>query len=273
MHSGFLSSLGSEWRHGLTLMTMRLVVFGFSALVHISVRGGKANYGFSSYLEHWGPKALWREVGGAAAFGYGPAFLASRYGGSRWSAVRSHKATSGPPLGFWKLSGFLSARGSFLAGFFSVVLLVFLGWFVARQRSFSLFSLFFLVGTGVEGCSFLLQGGWLVFGTAESPFSQPLSSAAATRVGSSIASARRSSRAIRRTPSPSIALSLPVAPRRHCATPPHCLRIGCEVSAKILLGSDVEKTFDDNLNDGLTMFCLGDDEFKNFLPKYKNLMT
>ncbi|KAL6976155.1 hypothetical protein U1Q18_024946 [Sarracenia purpurea var. burkii] len=40
-HSGFLSSLGSEWRHGLTLMTVRLVVFGFSALVYISARGGE----------------------------------------------------------------------------------------------------------------------------------------------------------------------------------------------------------------------------------------
>ncbi|KAL6987363.1 hypothetical protein U1Q18_013112 [Sarracenia purpurea var. burkii] len=58
------------------------------------------------------------------------------------------------------------------------------------------------------------------------PFAPSLISVAATRVGSRVASARRSSRAIRRTPSLSIALlalSLPVVPRRHCATPPHVL--------------------------------------------------
>ncbi|KAL6975195.1 Fasciclin-like arabinogalactan protein 1 [Sarracenia purpurea var. burkii] len=46
---------------------------------------------------------------------------------------------------------------------------------------------------------------------------------------------------------------------------------GCKVFAETLLGSDAEKTFYDNLNGGLTVFCPGDDAFKNFLPKYKNL--
>ncbi|CAK9148868.1 unnamed protein product [Ilex paraguariensis] len=46
---------------------------------------------------------------------------------------------------------------------------------------------------------------------------------------------------------------------------------GCKVFAETLLGSDAEKTFDDNIESGLTIFCPGDDAFKNFLPKYKNL--
>ncbi|XP_057461938.1 fasciclin-like arabinogalactan protein 1 [Actinidia eriantha] len=46
---------------------------------------------------------------------------------------------------------------------------------------------------------------------------------------------------------------------------------GCKVFAETLLVSDAEKTFEDNLDGGLTVFCPGDDAFKNFLPKYKNL--
>ncbi|KAA8527066.1 hypothetical protein F0562_008705 [Nyssa sinensis] len=46
---------------------------------------------------------------------------------------------------------------------------------------------------------------------------------------------------------------------------------GCKVFAETLLTSDAEKTFDDNVDGGLTVFCPADDAFKNFLPKYKNL--
>ncbi|PSS06027.1 Fasciclin-like arabinogalactan protein [Actinidia chinensis var. chinensis] len=46
---------------------------------------------------------------------------------------------------------------------------------------------------------------------------------------------------------------------------------GCRVFAETLLASDAEKTFEDNLDGGMTVFCPGDDAFKNFLPKYKNL--
>ncbi|KAI8006397.1 Fasciclin-like arabinogalactan protein 1 [Camellia lanceoleosa] len=46
---------------------------------------------------------------------------------------------------------------------------------------------------------------------------------------------------------------------------------GCKVFAETLQTSDAEKTFEDNLDGGLTVFCPGDDAFKNFLPKYKNL--
>lgn len=46
---------------------------------------------------------------------------------------------------------------------------------------------------------------------------------------------------------------------------------GCKVFAETLLGSAAEKTYDDNIDGGLTVFCPGDDAFKNFLPKYKNL--
>ncbi|KAI8553015.1 hypothetical protein RHMOL_Rhmol06G0312300 [Rhododendron molle] len=42
---------------------------------------------------------------------------------------------------------------------------------------------------------------------------------------------------------------------------------GCKVFAETLLGSDAEKTYDDNIDGGLTVFCPGDDAFKNFLPK------
>ncbi|KAE9458289.1 hypothetical protein C3L33_09750, partial [Rhododendron williamsianum] len=41
---------------------------------------------------------------------------------------------------------------------------------------------------------------------------------------------------------------------------------GCKVFAETLLGSAAEKTYDDNIDGGLTVFCPGDDAFKNFLP-------
>ncbi|KAL3508365.1 hypothetical protein ACH5RR_027766 [Cinchona calisaya] len=46
---------------------------------------------------------------------------------------------------------------------------------------------------------------------------------------------------------------------------------GCKVFAETLLASPAQKTFDDNLDGGLTIFCPGDDAMKNFLPKFKNL--
>lgn len=46
---------------------------------------------------------------------------------------------------------------------------------------------------------------------------------------------------------------------------------GCKVFADTLLASDALKTYDDNLEGGLTVFCPMDDAYKNFLPKYKNL--
>ncbi|KAA8523546.1 hypothetical protein F0562_009969 [Nyssa sinensis] len=46
---------------------------------------------------------------------------------------------------------------------------------------------------------------------------------------------------------------------------------GCKVFADTLLASDAEKTFEDTVDGGLTVFCPMDDVFKNFLPKYKNL--
>lgn len=46
---------------------------------------------------------------------------------------------------------------------------------------------------------------------------------------------------------------------------------GCKVFAETLLASDAEKTYEDNLDGGLTIFCPLDDPFKSFLPKYKNL--
>ncbi|XP_052177075.1 fasciclin-like arabinogalactan protein 1 [Diospyros lotus] len=46
---------------------------------------------------------------------------------------------------------------------------------------------------------------------------------------------------------------------------------GCKVFAETLIASPAEKTYMDNLDGGLTVFCPGDDAFKNFLPKYKNL--
>ncbi|KAL9271435.1 Fasciclin-like arabinogalactan protein 2-like protein [Drosera capensis] len=46
---------------------------------------------------------------------------------------------------------------------------------------------------------------------------------------------------------------------------------GCKVFADTLAASDAEKTFDSNLDGGLTVFCPSDDAFKNFLPRYHNL--
>ncbi|KAH7546933.1 fasciclin-like arabinogalactan protein 1 [Ziziphus jujuba] len=47
---------------------------------------------------------------------------------------------------------------------------------------------------------------------------------------------------------------------------------GCKVFADTLLASsDAEKTFQDSLDGGLTVFCPLDDAMKAFLPKYKNL--
>ncbi|KAH7856300.1 hypothetical protein Vadar_026657 [Vaccinium darrowii] len=41
---------------------------------------------------------------------------------------------------------------------------------------------------------------------------------------------------------------------------------GCTVFVETLLGSDTEKTYNDNIDGGLTVFCPNDDSFKNFLP-------
>jgi len=47
---------------------------------------------------------------------------------------------------------------------------------------------------------------------------------------------------------------------------------GCKVFADTLLtDSEAEKTFQDGVDGGLTVFCPVDDVFKAFLPKYKNL--
>ncbi|CAN6691605.1 unnamed protein product [Malus baccata var. baccata] len=47
---------------------------------------------------------------------------------------------------------------------------------------------------------------------------------------------------------------------------------GCKVFIdKLLANSDAFKTYDDNVDGGLTLFCLMDDAFKAFLPKFKNL--
>ena len=47
---------------------------------------------------------------------------------------------------------------------------------------------------------------------------------------------------------------------------------GCKVFADTLLADvDAEKTFESSAEGGLTVFCPGDDAFKAFLPKYKNL--
>ncbi|KAG5578853.1 hypothetical protein H5410_049480 [Solanum commersonii] len=46
---------------------------------------------------------------------------------------------------------------------------------------------------------------------------------------------------------------------------------GCRVFAETLLKSPAEKTFDENADGGLTVFCPGDDAMKNFMPKFKNL--
>ncbi|CAI9088222.1 OLC1v1022499C1 [Oldenlandia corymbosa var. corymbosa] len=46
---------------------------------------------------------------------------------------------------------------------------------------------------------------------------------------------------------------------------------GCKVFADTLLASPAEKTYEDNLAGGLTVFCPSDDAMKGFLPKFKNL--
>ncbi|PRQ33072.1 putative fasciclin-like arabinogalactan protein [Rosa chinensis] len=47
---------------------------------------------------------------------------------------------------------------------------------------------------------------------------------------------------------------------------------GCKVFAETLLANpDASKTFNEAVDGGLTVFCPGDDAFKGFLPKYKNL--
>lgn len=46
---------------------------------------------------------------------------------------------------------------------------------------------------------------------------------------------------------------------------------GCKVFAETLLANPAEKTYEDAVDGGLTIFCPGDDAMKNFLPKYKNL--
>ncbi|KAI4307865.1 hypothetical protein L6164_030997 [Bauhinia variegata] len=46
---------------------------------------------------------------------------------------------------------------------------------------------------------------------------------------------------------------------------------GCKVFADTLLADDAEKTFEDNIGGGLTVFCPTDDAFKAFWRKYKNL--
>ncbi|XP_019196702.1 PREDICTED: fasciclin-like arabinogalactan protein 1 [Ipomoea nil] len=46
---------------------------------------------------------------------------------------------------------------------------------------------------------------------------------------------------------------------------------GCKLFADTLLGSPAEKTFEDNIDGGLTIFCPGDGAMKSFMPKFKNL--
>lgn len=46
---------------------------------------------------------------------------------------------------------------------------------------------------------------------------------------------------------------------------------GCKNFAEALLASDAMKTYEDNIDGGLSVFCPLDDAFKGFLPKYKNL--
>ncbi|KAF8414265.1 hypothetical protein HHK36_002265 [Tetracentron sinense] len=46
---------------------------------------------------------------------------------------------------------------------------------------------------------------------------------------------------------------------------------GCKNFADLLSASGAEKTFDDNLDGGLTVFCPTDEVMKIFMPKYKNL--
>ncbi|KAL1821431.1 hypothetical protein DCAR_0417842 [Daucus carota subsp. sativus] len=46
---------------------------------------------------------------------------------------------------------------------------------------------------------------------------------------------------------------------------------GCKVFADTLSASDALKTYEDNVDGGLTIFCPLDDAFKKFQPKFKNL--
>ncbi|XP_060209086.1 fasciclin-like arabinogalactan protein 1 [Lycium barbarum] len=46
---------------------------------------------------------------------------------------------------------------------------------------------------------------------------------------------------------------------------------GCKYFADKLLASPAEKTFEDNLQGGVTIFCPTDDAMKAFAPKFKNL--
>ncbi|XP_009771026.1 fasciclin-like arabinogalactan protein 1 [Nicotiana tabacum] len=46
---------------------------------------------------------------------------------------------------------------------------------------------------------------------------------------------------------------------------------GCKIFADILLASPAEKTYEDNVQGGLTIFCPTDDAMKDFAPKFKNL--
>ncbi|XP_024976660.1 fasciclin-like arabinogalactan protein 1 [Cynara cardunculus var. scolymus] len=46
---------------------------------------------------------------------------------------------------------------------------------------------------------------------------------------------------------------------------------GCKFFAEALLASAAMKTYEDNIDGGLTVFCPLDDAFKGFAPKYKNL--
>ncbi|KAK9691244.1 hypothetical protein RND81_09G184700 [Saponaria officinalis] len=46
---------------------------------------------------------------------------------------------------------------------------------------------------------------------------------------------------------------------------------GCKEFSGLLTSSGALKTFQDNIDSGLTVFCVGDNAVKSFLPKYKNL--
>ncbi|KAL2474295.1 Fasciclin-like arabinogalactan protein 1 [Abeliophyllum distichum] len=49
--------------------------------------------------------------------------------------------------------------------------------------------------------------------------------------------------------------------------------LGCKVFVETLLANLAEKTFENAVDGGLTIFCPKDDAMKIFLPKYKNLTT
>ncbi|KAL9243965.1 hypothetical protein vseg_017793 [Gypsophila vaccaria] len=46
---------------------------------------------------------------------------------------------------------------------------------------------------------------------------------------------------------------------------------GCKEFSGLLSSSGADKTFQDNIDSGLTVFCVGDSTVKAFMPKYKNL--